>query len=40
MSEKNGIKPKDYVKENNSAGSKLKDRTEEFKTRLGKLAVE
>ncbi len=37
---KNGIKPKDYVEENNSAGTKLRDRTEEFKARLGELAVD
>ena len=40
LSEKNGIKPKDYVEENNSAGTKLRDRTEEFKARLGELAVD
>jgi hypothetical protein len=40
LSEKNGIKPKDYVEENNSDGTKLRDRTEEFKTRLGELAVD
>ena len=37
---KNGIKPKNYVEENNSAVTKLRDRMEEFKTRLGKLAVD
>ena len=37
---KNGIAPKDFVDENNLGGSKLKDRTEEFKMRLGELAVE
>ena len=40
MSEKNGIKPKDYIEENNSAGTKLRERMEEFKMRLGELAVE
>ena len=40
LSETNGIKPKDYIEENNSAGTKLRDRTEEFKARLGELAVD
>ena len=40
MSEKNGIAPKDFVDENDLAGSKLKERTEEFKERLGELAAE
>ena len=37
---KNGIAPKDFVDESDLVGSKLKDRTEEFKSRLGELAAD
>jgi len=37
---KNGIKPNDYKEPKESTESKNKDRTEEFKSRLGELAVD
>ena len=40
MQEKNGIKPKNYVKTEELVDTKLKDKTEEFKSRLGDLAVD
>ena len=37
---KNGIKPNDYKKDEESVETQTKDRTEEFKNRLGELAVD
>ncbi len=37
---KNGIKPNNYKETTESTKTKTKDRTEEFKSRLGELAVD